>query len=232
METRVFENVVALDSQRHSAYRLKPSKNFVFAKNVLSAPLALSEVIKASREYPIFFPTSGRFLPVAQMGYRKDGNLYLDEDNKWKARYIPAHVRRFPFVLGEKQDAGEYLIMVAEDRISKNADGELLFEDGSIPVGGAVDQARTFLTNFQKELMKTEELLKPLKEYDILEQKVYKIEENGKLLGTVKDLLVVNPEKLYALDDLTLAAWVRSGLMGIVMAHLHSLDNWDSLNKA
>jgi hypothetical protein len=52
------------------------------------------------------------------------------------------------------------------------------------------------------------------------------------LLGTVKDLLVVNPEKLYALDDLTLAAWVRSGLMGIVMAHLHSLDNWDSLNKA
>jgi hypothetical protein len=203
----------------------------VFAKNVLSAPLALSEVIKASREYPIFFPTSGRFLPVAQMGYRKDGNLYLDEDNKWKARYIPAHVRRFPFVLGEKQDAGEFLIMVAEDRISKNADGELLFEDGSIPFGGAVDQARTFLTNFQKELIKTEELLKPLKEYDILEQKIYKIEENGKLLGTVKDLLVVNPEKLYALDDLTLAAWVRSGLMGIVMAHLHSLDNWDSLNK-
>ena len=227
----MFENVVALDSKKHSTYRLKPSKNFVFAKNVLGAPLALSEVIKASREYPIFFPTSGRFLPVAQMGYRKDGNLYLDEDNKWKARYIPAHVRRFPFVLGEKQDAGEYLIMVAEDRISKNAEGELLFEDGSIPVGGAVDQARKFLTNFQKELMKTEELLKPLKEYDILEQKVYKIEENGKLLGTVKDLLVVNPEKLYALDDLTLAAWVRSGLMGIVMAHLHSLDNWDSLNK-
>ena len=228
MEIHVFENAIALDSKAHAKHRLKRSKTFAFARNVLGAPLAASEVVQVSREYPIFFPTSGRFLPVAQMGYRKDGNLYVDKDNQWTARYVPAHLRRFPFVLGEKKEAGEYLIMVARDRISTNADGELLFEGGSIPAGGAVDRARTFLTNFHNELAKTEALLKPLQDADILVPKVYKVEEGEKLLGTVKDLQVVDAEKLAALDDATLAAWVRNGLMSIIIAHLHSLDNWNS----
>lgn len=224
----MFENTIAVDSKVHANHRLKRSKTFAFAKNVLGAPLAASEVIKASREYPIFFPTSGKFLPVAQMGYRKDGNLYLDKNSQWTARYVPAHLRRFPFVLGEKKEASEYLIMVAKDRISTNADGDRLFEDGSIPAGGAVDRARTFLTDFHNELTNTEALLKPLQDADILVPKVYKVEDDGKLLGTVTDLQVVDAEKLAALDDVTLAAWVRNGLMSIVIAHLHSLDNWNS----
>lgn len=228
MEIHMFENVVALDSKVHANHRLKRSNSFAFAKNVLGAPLAMSEITKASREYPIFFPASGRFLPVAQMGYCKDGNLYLDKENQWLARYIPAHIRRFPFVMGEKKEVGEYLIMIVKDRISTNADGEVLFKDGSIPTGGAVDRARTFLTDFQKELINTEALLKPLQDADILVPKVYKVEEGGKLLGTVTDFQVVDAEKLAALDDVTLAEWVRSGLMGVIMAHLQSLDNWNS----
>ncbi len=77
----MFENVVALDSKVHADHRLKRSNSFAFAKNVLGAPLAMSEITKASREYPIFFPTSGRFLPVAQMGYRKDGNCSVPDDH-------------------------------------------------------------------------------------------------------------------------------------------------------
>jgi len=224
----MFENVVALDSKVHANHRLKRSNSFAFAKNVLGAPLAMSEITKASREYPIFFPTSGKFLPVAQMGYRKDGNLYLDKENQWSAHYIPAHIRRFPFVMGQKKEVGEYLIMVVKNRISTNADGEVLFEDGSIPTGGSVDRARTFLADFQNELIKTEAFLKPLQEADILVPKVYNVQEGDNLLGAVKDLQVVDTEKLAALDDKILAGWVRSGLMGIIMAHLQSLDNWNS----
>lgn len=224
----LFENVVALDSKAHADYKLVPSQDFSFARDVLSAPLSAAEMVKAGREFPIFFPVTGAFLPVAQMGYRKDGNLYVDENGQWTARYIPAHVRRFPFVLGNKERAGEYVMMVNKDRISPRADGEPLFDGGTIPEGGIVDRARQFLIAFQKELEQTEALLKPLKDADILVPKVYTIHQGEKTLGSVRNLQVVDTEKLAGLDDVTLAGWVRSGLMGLVMAHLHSLDNWNS----
>jgi hypothetical protein len=224
----LFENIVALDSKTHANYKIVPLEGFSFARNVLGAPLSMSEVVKASREFPIFFPMTGKFLPVAQMGYQKDANLYVDEKGEWTARYKPAHIRRFPFILGEKKEANQYVIMVDKERISPKGDGEKLFERGKVSEGGALDRARQFLTNFQKELDQTEAFLKPLHDADILVQKVYTIRKGEDVLGSVRDLQVVDTEKLTALDDATLAKWVRSGLMGIIMAHLQSLDNWDS----
>lgn len=222
----MFENAIVLDSKAHADYKLEASQNFLFARNVLSAPLSMTEVVKASREFPIFFPTKGTFLPVAQMGYRKNGNLYVDDAGQWTARYTPAHIRRFPFVLGERQEAGKYVVMVEKGLISPHGDGEALFKDGQIPKGGIVDRARQFLVDFQKELVQTETLLKPLRDANILVPKVYTVRHGEKTLGKVGELQVVDTDKLAALDDTTLAGWVRSGLMGLIMAHLQSLDNW------
>lgn len=224
----MFENVVALDSKAHADHKMVLTEGFSFAQNVLSAPLSMTEVVKASREFPIFFPTSGKFLPIAQMGYRKDANLYVDENGKWTARYTPAHLRRFPFILGEKKEAGEYVVMANKERISPTADGEPLFKAGKVVEGSVVDRASTFLIAFQKELDQTEILLKPLQDADILVSKVYTIRKGVDVLGSVGGLQVIDTEKLAALSDKTLAEWVRNGLMGLIMAHLQSLDNWDS----
>jgi hypothetical protein len=227
MEISLFKNIVVLDSKVHTAHKMASSEGFLFAQNVLSAPLSMTEVVKASREFPIFFPTSGKFLPVAQMGYRKDANLYVDENGEWTARYMPAHIRRFPFILGEKKEAGEYVIMVDKEHISLKADGEALFKAGKVIKGGVVDRAREFLITFQRELDQTEKLLKPLQDAEILVSKVYTIRQGEEVLGNVRDLQIVDTDKLAALDDETLAGWVRSGLMGIIVAHLQSLDNWN-----
>lgn len=224
----MFENIIALDSKNHANYRLVHSQDFGFARHVLSAPLSKTEVVKASREFPIFFPTSGRFLPIAQMGYQKGKNLYVDEHGTWTARYIPAHIRRYPFILGEKQTAGEYVLMVDKKRIAPHGDGPRLFEDGKIPANGIVDRARQLLIDFQKELTATEEFLKPLKESGILVSKIYTIKNNEDLVGTITDLMVVDPKKLSEVDGETLSKWVQSGLMDVIFAHLHSLGNWDN----
>ena len=224
----MFENVIALDSKIHANYRLAHSQDFGFARHVLSAPLSMTEIIKASREFPIFFPTSGRFLPIAQMGYQKGKNLYIDENGKWTARYTPAHIRRYPFILGEKQIAGEYVLMVDKKRIAPHGDGPNLFEDGKVPINGIVDRARQLLTDFQKELEQTELFLQPLKDSGILVSRIYTIRQGDTVLGTIKDLQVVDPKRMSELQDKTLSDWVRSGLMELIMAHLHSLGNWDN----
>lgn len=225
----MFKDAIVLDRELHANHKLKLIEDFSHARNVLSAPLVLGEIIPASREFPIIFSTSGRFVPVAQMGYSAGQNIYIDEEGNWTARYTPAHLRRYPFVLGEKATPGDFFIMVDENVISLDADGPSLFEHGEIPKGGAIDRAREFLLNYQKELDQTEMFLKPLAEADVLTRQTFTIRKGEQELGTVTELQVVDKEKLSKLDNKTLADWVRRGLMGLIMAHLHSLDNWTSL---
>jgi hypothetical protein len=43
--------------------------------------------------------------PVALLGLRQNENLYVDAEGQWAANtYVPAFVRRYPFVLAEKPD--------------------------------------------------------------------------------------------------------------------------------
>lgn len=222
----MFENAVVLDSKRHAKFRFKPHKTFSYAKNVLNAPLALSEVVKASKEFPIIFPSEGKLLPVVQLGVSKNGNLHVTPQKGWSARYVPGHIRRHPFILAKKETPGKFVLMVAEDRISTNAEGEALFgEDGNIPENGILDRIKKFLANFDAELAETEAFLKPLRDKDVLVPHILEFTKNGTVFGKVKDLLIVDKTKLLALDDETLATWTRSGLMNLIMAHLNSLEN-------
>ena len=138
----MFETAVTLDSKRHAGHGCRPVADYGFARNVLSAPLAGAEVVRASREFPIVFPETGRMVPVALMGYAAHGNLWVDENGNWTGRYIPAHLRRYPFVLGEQSEAGRFVVMVEPGALAEDGTGEVLFEDGQVPSGGIGDRAR------------------------------------------------------------------------------------------
>ena len=225
----MFETAVTLDSKIHAGHGYRPVADYGFARNVLSAPLAWTEVVQASREFPIVFPETGRMVPVALMGYTAHDNLWVDEKGTWTGRYIPAHLRRYPFVLGEQSEAGRFVVMVEPGALSEDGTGEALFADGQVPSGGIVERARDFLITFQRELNETETFFAPLREAGILVSQVFTVRNGDAQIGQVRDLQTVDTG-LAALDDATLAGWVRSGLMGLVMAHLHSLDNWNSQN--
>jgi hypothetical protein len=220
----LFQNAVILDSKKHSGLSYHPVADYSHARNVLSAPLAGTEIVQASREFPIVFPVSGRMVPVALMGYRPDNNLWVAEDGRWAGRYVPAHLRRYPFVLGEQSGSDRFVLMVDPAAMSDDDSGEPLFEKGEIPKGGIVERARDFLTTFQRELIETEAFFEPLRKADVLVSRVFTVRKGEEQIGQVRDLQIVDTTKLAALDDATLAEWVRSGLMAMVMAHLHSLQ--------
>lgn len=232
MEMPMFKDIVPLDRAALAGYMHVPPANAAHARNVLIAPLALSEIVKAAREFPVVFPADGPLRPLALLGFRDGDNLHVDENGSWTARYMPAHLRRYPFVLGETDEKGRFLVMVDRAALVEEGEGdgegqgEPLFIDGAVPKGGIVERAEEFLVAFQRELEKAEAFLSPLKEADVLVRKTFSIEQDGQILGRVTDMLVVDEARLAELAPGTLAEWVRSGLMGLVMAHLHSLDNW------
>jgi|AntRauMFilla1563_2_1112583.scaffolds.fasta_scaffold00180_2 hypothetical protein len=225
----MFEKAEVLDREKHASLRFKPVTDFRFMRSVIGGPVASSEMRKAAREYPIVFPTVGRHLPLAQFGVHEKMNAFVDADNKWLGEYIPAHVRRYPFVLGDKGNGTDFFVMADLRGLSSDSTAEALF--GKKDAEGAAEQdvverATEFLVNFEQELLATQALVEPLYEKDVLVAKTVTLQKPGMNDARVSGFQIVDRDRLRALDDVTIAAWERSGLLDLVSLHLASQENW------
>ena len=133
-EMMFYERVVPLNEQVHAGLKVRPAASFAYAAAVNSVPLLASEFFECAREYPIVFARgqSGP-LPAVLLGLRESENLFVDGAGKWNARYVPAFVRRYPFVPANGP-GGDLLVCIDEAKLralSKKAAQEL-FANGSL----------------------------------------------------------------------------------------------------
>ena len=101
-----YKKVVTLNNKLHADMKVKaPVLGFLFARRTNSVPILANEAASCAAEYPIVF-VEGKdgFAPVVLLGLRQSENLYVNINGEWDARYIPAFVRRYPYVPG--RDAG------------------------------------------------------------------------------------------------------------------------------
>jgi len=228
----MFINPEPIDKLKHADLKYSPVAQFRFAASQPSAPIPAGELIEAARYYAIVFPEgaeSDRLLPQALFSMRAGANAFVGQDGSWATPYVPAHIRRYPFVLGELKEPGKFAIMLdVEAPHFKGKEGQSLFvkkqDSDELEPSDVITQAREFLGQFQQELEATTQLLKPLTEQDVLVSRTLEIKLDGKE-SSMSGFCVVDPEKLAKLDDAVLGEWTRSGLLSIVFAHLHSLGN-------
>jgi hypothetical protein len=226
---KMFKNMEPLDSEKHAKLKYKPLKGFAFASKLPLSLLGGSEVAEASKSFPVVFPEKDAknvpMLPMALFSFKLDENPFVGENGQWKADYIPAHIRRYPFMFApipEKEN--QFAVMIDKDAPQFDEDqGQPLFDENKKPKN-VVIQAQTFLTQFQQDLDRTVQTVSLLEAHDVLVSKQFKITRGDKA-SNVRGFRVVDTEKLAKLDDAVLALWVRNGLMGIIFAHLHSLNN-------
>lgn len=239
-EVLFYERPVPLNRTEHKDLRLKSVPNLKFAMNAHSVPLTGAEFFIAARDLVIVF--AGNDVadagPVALLGLRQDENLYIGADGLWAQNtYIPAFVRRYPFVLAEKpagQEGDDFTVFLDERYEGFNtAEGERLFkEDGTDTE--LLTNAVGFLGDFQQNVARTRWFMQQLNKHDLLEsrnirlQKESKDGEEGKSIN-LNGLFVINEQKLCALDEKTAHEFVREGVYGWAYAHLLSLTNIDRL---
>lgn len=220
-----YENPVALNKVAHKDLKIKTQQNnYNFARNTNSVILAGVEFTEAAKEYPIVFAKSGeRVVPVALLGLRNEENLFVGEDGKWDARYIPAFVRRYPFVLADTGDnASERMVCIDESFEGFNdKDGQPLFEnDEPTPL---LKQAMDFLEEYQRQYVRTEQFINRLMSNDLLmslNARVDMVDGNQFALG---GLLVVDEKKLLQMPDAQALELFRSGELAWLYCHLMSL---------
>ena len=229
-----YQKPVQLNSDVHLKARLGTlAGNFSFSKETNSIPLAAVEFFDTAREYPIAFTgkEGGALFPIALLGIRQNENLLVSPEGKWEGRYIPAFVRRYPFVLAEKQDADDFNVYLDESYPGFGAaDGERLFTDSGehTPL---LKQALEFLSTYQGEIKRTRLFVERLQALNLLIPRVLEVVRPNEQAMVLQGFSVVDEQRLAALGDAELLDLARSGFLAWIHAHLMSLGNVAALGE-
>ena len=159
------------------------------------------------------------------LGLRNRENLFVDAQERWLATYIPAFVRRYPFVLADLP--GHQELGVCIDEAFEGLDeqeGEPLFDDqgGNTPY---LQNALDFLQRYQQEYQRTEVFCRKLEQAGLLMEISARADLVDGRSFTVAGLLVVDEKKLAALPDATVLALFSTGELHLLSMHLLSLSN-------
>lgn len=229
-EVLFYERPVPLNREDHKDLRIKPINSAAFAAKTHSVPLTVLDFAPAARDYPILF--GGNSIeeagPLAMLGLEQSENLFVDDEGQWEqGAYVPAFVRRYPFVLAEKpdgSDGADFTVFLDEAYPGFNAEeGERLFnEDGSDT--DTLKNAVKFLGEFQEHIKRTEAFTKRLRELDLLESRTVELKD-GEETKRINGLFVVSEEKLRKLDEKVAHELLTDGSLGWIYAHLLSLSN-------
>lgn len=231
----MFRHLEPLDSKRHANLRYRPAQSYEFAKGLKAAPLSVSETVLAARDYPVVFTEGDEVLPMALLAANPEISPYIDDQGTWRGGYVPAHIRRYPFILGKTDSPDRHVLMIDKDSpqlTTEEDEGELLFVEGAIPENGVVARAQEFLVRFLREIEETRKFLQPLQDHSLLVPRNITVKRDGEEKVVLTGFRVVDVEALAKLDAETARAWLQSGLLGQVFAHLHSLNMINRLFSA
>ena len=223
-----------LSVEAHGTLGVDPvDKPYGFVAKTNLVPLTVTEFAPAALSYPVIFIGDAR-MPVAVMALRGGENLFASETGEFRAEaYIPAYVRRYPFVFAN-DDAQKRLILCVD------RDAPFIREGGATPmfVDGKpspyVEQAMEFCNNFELERQRTDAFVKLLTELDLLDTREAMFtprNPDGTAAAPQKiaEYYAVSEDKLKALPAEKLAELRDNGALGQIYAHLVSLLGWDRL---
>jgi hypothetical protein len=227
-EFAFYKKVVALNSDVHRNLKFAVEEaDFTFARDTTAVLLAGVEFAEAGREYPIVFirAPDRQLRPVALLGVRSGENLFVDEQGKWDARYIPAFVRRYPFVMAEGGANGQLVVCIDESCPALNAQhGELLINaEGKLEP--RMNEVVQFLQNFQQEFARTELVTKKLDELGLFVQQGARFDSSTGETFQLRDFYLIDEKKFGQIEDAKLPELFRIGALGLVYLHLASLGN-------
>lgn len=212
---------------KHKELYIKAGGDYEFARTTNAVPLTAAEFPMAAPEYAIVFTgNEDTVFPVVLLGGNKEQNLYIDADAKWTARYVPAFVRRYPFVFAQAGEANSLTLCIDEGFSGCNNEGrgERLFDaDGERTT--YLEQVLNFQRAYQTQHQRTQAFCNKLKELDLLQPVSATLTPASGEKRVLGGLQVVNRAKLKELDAETLATLLRSDELELIFLHLHSLAN-------
>lgn len=228
-----YSKPVPLDAKKHATLALKKNFGLNFTKGINAVPINLIEMPQVCHFYPIAFSPDQNATPVAIMGVRNDENLFLNKDGSWNADafYIPAYIRRYPFIFSE-MPGGDQLSLcldMNDDVIEDKGEQKFFTEDGK-PTPLA-QNALEFCKSYHAAARQTLEFSKWLVDNDMLVEREAQINTGNNTRINFSGFKIVDEKKLGTLDDKKIAELHKKGWLPFIYAHLFSGAQWQRLTN-
>lgn len=232
----LYADISLVTAERHGVAGLLPDATFDFAAMASTISLTVDEFARAALDYPIVFVGPLRHA-FAVTSLEANRNLFVEPDGRYRAgAYVPAYLRRHPFVLAMDPANGQWVLGMDEfsNRLAPLDDpaARPLFKDGE--PSEATREAVAFCENYEAARKRTEDWVQLLDDLDLFEsrqahhrQLLADGSESQQVL--LLDYVAVDRARLEALDTAALADLREIGGLEAVYAHLLSAANWEQL---
>src|SRR6478672_3052726 len=222
-----YSAIEALNLDQHGKMRVRGITTMPEVGRTHAVPLTVDEFTLVQRHYPIVFSVGGTPVPIALMGLNEGVNVFLDETGRPvdNTIYIPAYLRRYPFLLARLRPDTDELSLCFDPTSGAVGDfeeGEPLF-DGDQP-SDATKAILEFCEQFEAAGLRTNAFIEDLVKSDLLMDGEVAIQPEGFEQPFVyRGFRMVDEEKLRNLRGDELRKMNQNGMLPLLFAHLFSL---------
>jgi hypothetical protein len=209
--------------------KIRRMENATQMANAHAVPVTVEEFPLLQRHFPIVFSVGEDPIPLALMGLNEGQNVFLDETGKPHDRniYIPAYMRRYPFLLARLRPESDELSLCFDPNsgaVGEFDDGEPLFENGTEP-SEATKAILSFCEQFETAGQRTGAFVQDLKKSGLLMDGEVAIQPEGSPQPFIyRGFRMVDEEKLRELRGDELRKMNQNGMLALIYAHLFSLS--------
>lgn len=224
-----YNDLMPLNSRDHAKWHSKGIDSAKWLIGQHAIPLTVDEFVQAQRDFPIVFSSGDNPLPLALMGLNEGVNTFVDEEGKvTDPVYLPAYIRRYPFMLAKLQPNSEELSLCFDptaDAVGEFSEGEALFDGESQP-SDATKRILEFCQHFEEAGQRTKAFIEELKKHELLMdgEIAISMQDNPDRPYIYRGFQMINQEKLREVRGDVLRTWNQNGLMALIHAHMFSLD--------
>lgn len=221
-----------LDSQKHVALGLKKNFGLSFTKGINAVPINMIEMPQICHFYPIAFSPDENATPVAILGLRDNENLFLNDKEDWADQaYIPAYIRRYPFIFSELPDSEQLTLCIDmnDNVIDENSD-QKFFEEDNKP-SALAQNALEFCKSYHAAAQQTLEFSKALANSGLLVERSAEINVAEGQKINFSGFRIIDEQKLAEMADEDFLEWRRKGWLPFLYAHLFSGAQWQRLTR-
>ena len=223
-----YKNLQPLSSSLHANLKISPATTAPYFAQANAIPLTIDEFVAAQRFFPIVFSAGEIPVPLALLGLNEGVNVFVNEDGTpINPFYIPAYVRRYPYLLARLDEKAEELSLCFDPDsglVSEDGAGSALFEDGK--PSESLNAILKFCEDFEIAAQRTSAFVKELVDMDLLIDGEVTIQPDGAEQPFVyRGFRMVDENKMREMNGDQLRKINQNGILALIMAHLFSLSS-------
>lgn len=212
-----------LNPHEHAHAGCRKFRGYRFAAQDHICPVQMAELVHLLPWYAMgFFPAGNdRYRLIALLGLQPGVNVYVGQDGRWLAPYVPAHFRGYPFALDKE---GRLAVDLDSGLFAERpaADINPFFDERGEPAA-LVQNVTTFLRKRGEGLGLTQRLVDQLTKQGLLTPWRIRWKPQGHdNPQEVAGFYCVDEQRLRNLEPAAHAELARSGAMGLAYAQIFS----------